>query len=298
MPSGGPRPKYHESVRKAVEDLLGAGAQSSEIEQSLRVSQPWVSELRKLIQTFGTATPTHPSVQGRSRKIHTEAEEGILDFLDDNPTAYLDEIQDFLLTEYQITASVPTVSRCVKKLKLTHKKTTRTNTAQDDTLRARYFARIAGVPANRIVVVDESAANERTLDRRWGWSLKGTPCRVRQSGKRSERWSILPAIGINGYLDYDIFQKMLRRCVKKRGLTLCTYHLISPDLSPIEESFNGLKQWMRRNRALSQSFEGMFEGFFHLAVKLAVTSEDARGYFRSAGISVTEEDQDVDYDEL
>jgi transposase len=169
MPSGGPRPKYHESVRKAVEDLLGAGAQSSEIEQSLRVSQPWVSELRKLIQTFGTATPTHPSVQGRSRKIHTEAEEGILDFLDDNPTAYLDEIQDFLLTEYQITASVPTVSRCVKKLKLTHKKTTRTNTAQDDALRARYFARIAGVPANRIIVVDESAANERTVDRRWGW---------------------------------------------------------------------------------------------------------------------------------
>jgi hypothetical protein len=35
----------------------------------------------------------------------------------------------------------------------------------------------------------------------------------------------------------------------------------SPDLSPIEESFNGLKQWMRRNRTLSASFEGMFEGF-------------------------------------
>jgi hypothetical protein len=34
----------------------------------------------------------------------------------------------------------------------------------------------------------------------------------------------------------------------------------------------------------------MFEGFFHLAVKLAVTPKDARGYFRSARISVTEED--------
>jgi transposase len=47
----------------------------------------------------------------------------------------------------------------------------------------------------------------------------------------------------------------------------------SLDVSPIEESF-------------------------HLAVKLAVISEDARGYFRSAGISVTEEDQDIDYNEL
>jgi transposase len=101
-------------------------------------------------------------VQGRPRKIHTEAEEGILDFLDDNPTAYLDEIQDVLLTEYQITASVPTGSRCVKKLRLTHKKTTPPNTAQDDALRARYFARIAGVPSTRIVVVDESAADVLT----------------------------------------------------------------------------------------------------------------------------------------
>lgn len=42
----------------------------------------------------------------------------------------------------------------------------------------------------------------------------------------------------------------------------------------------------------------MFEGFFHLAVKLAVTAEDARVYFRSAGIIVSKEDQDIDYDEL
>jgi transposase len=166
MPSGGPCPKYHESVRKAVEDLLGAGAQSSDIEQSLRVSQPWVSELRKLIQTFNTATPPHPSVQGRPRKIHTEAEEGILDFLDNNPTAYLDEIQDFLLTEYQITVSVSTVSRYIKKLKLTHKKKTRINTTQNNALRARYFARITGVPVNQIIVIDKFAINERTLDRK------------------------------------------------------------------------------------------------------------------------------------
>ena len=163
-------------------------------------------ELRKLIETFGTAIPPHPSVQGRPRKIHTQAEEGILDFLYDSPTAYLDEIQDLLLTGYQIISSVPTVSRCVKKLRLTYKKISRTKPAQDDALCARYFLRIVGVLANRIVVIDESAPDQGTLDRRLRWSLKGTPCSVRQSGKRSGRWSILPAIGINGYLDYDIFQ--------------------------------------------------------------------------------------------
>jgi hypothetical protein len=55
---------------------------------------------------------------------------------------------------------------------------------------------------------------------------------------------------------------------------------------------------MRRNRALSSSFEGIFKGFFHLIIKLIVTAEDARGYFRSTKISVTKKDQDINYDEL
>jgi hypothetical protein len=117
--------------------------------------------LRKLIEAFGTAIPPHPSIQGQPRKIHTQAEEGILDFLNDNPTAYLDEVADFPLCEYGIQASIPTVWRRMKRLKQSHKKTTRVKTAQEDILRARYFARIAGVPANRIIVVDESATNER-----------------------------------------------------------------------------------------------------------------------------------------
>jgi hypothetical protein len=104
MPSGGPRSKYHESARKTVEDLLRADVRPCEIDRSLQGSHSWVSELRKLIQTFDITTPPHPSVQGRPRKIHTEAEEGILDFLGNNPTAYLDEVQDFLLTRYGIQA--------------------------------------------------------------------------------------------------------------------------------------------------------------------------------------------------
>jgi hypothetical protein len=55
---------------------------------------------------------------------------------------------------------------------------------------------------------------------------------------------------------------------------------------------------MRRNKALSSSFQGMFKGFFYLVIKLAVITEDARGYFRSTGISVTEKDRDINYDEL
>jgi hypothetical protein len=58
--------------------------------------------------------------------------------------------------------------------------------------------------ANQIVL-DESAANERIGDRRWGWSLRRLSYKVMSSNRRLIRWSILPVMGLNGYLDYEIY---------------------------------------------------------------------------------------------
>jgi DDE superfamily endonuclease len=72
-------------------------------------------------------------------------------------------------------------------------------------LREFYRAQVAEILAEEAIFVDESAANERTKDRKRGWSPRGVPCRVTMPNGRSRRWSILPAIGINGYLDYEIY---------------------------------------------------------------------------------------------
>ena len=53
--------------------------------------------------------------------------------------------------------------------------------------------------------MDESAANEHTAHSRYGWSPRGTACRVWYAGRRLRRWSILPALGLNGYIDYDLY---------------------------------------------------------------------------------------------
>lgn len=109
------------------------------------------------------------------------------------------------MEEFDINCSISTVSRCIRRLKLTHKRVARVNCEQDEELRTLYLAKIADFTANQVIFVDESAANERTSDRKYGWSPRGTPYRVRSPGKRSTRWSILPAIGINGYLNFDIY---------------------------------------------------------------------------------------------
>lgn len=208
---------------------------------------------------------------------------------------------------------------------------------RDEELRFLWQSKLTEFRADQLVYVDESASNERTKDRKMGWTTKGMPCRVRMSGKRSKRWSILPAIGMNGYLDYEIYHggfngerfcnfirsllpKMnpypgprsvlvmdnasthhsieLTTMCKEAGVLLEYLPPYSPDFNPIEESFSALKAWMKRNRDLASDFEDYFEGFLHLAILQCSVKRSAKGYFRSAGVDVTEEDFDVDYDTL
>ena len=55
-----------------------------------------------------------------------------------------------------------------------------------------------------MLFLDESAVNERTLDRRKGWAPRGvTPVQILPF-KRSERWSLLLYYGIRGFTCYDL----------------------------------------------------------------------------------------------
>jgi hypothetical protein len=53
---------------------------------------------------------------------------------------------------------------------------------------------------HQLVFLDESACLPRTGDRKRGWSPVGLPCYDIQLLSRSKRWSVLPAIVIDGYL--------------------------------------------------------------------------------------------------
>jgi hypothetical protein len=55
--------------------------------------------------------------------------------------------------------------------------------------------------------LDESAANERTCDRKYGWAPISTPAKLIAPFKRSEKYSILPLYGMNGFITWRIIQK-------------------------------------------------------------------------------------------
>jgi len=76
------------------------------------------------------------------------------------------------------------------------------------------------------VFIDESAANERTLDRKFGWAPVGYPSQEIRPAKRSQRWSILPAYTLDGYITYDIVHgfynaELFNDFIQNKVLPLC-----------------------------------------------------------------------------
>src|SRR5579859_3866320 len=70
-------------------------------------------------------------------------------------------------------------------------------------LRDDWLVQLSQWKSEQMVFVDESAANERTADRKWGWVPIGMPCIFEQALKRTKKWSLLPAY-IEGFLTLGI----------------------------------------------------------------------------------------------
>ena len=51
--------------------------------------------------------------------------------------------------------------------------------------------------ADQLIFLDESALNKRTSDRKYGWAPIGSGYGVARPLKRSERWSVLPALTVD-----------------------------------------------------------------------------------------------------
>ena len=73
-------------------------------------------------------------------------------------------------------------------------------------LRQQYMEKLAGWRADQLIFADESAANERANNRKFGWAPKGITPHEYRLFKRSERWSILTAYTVDGFITWEVLQ--------------------------------------------------------------------------------------------
>ena len=134
--------------------------------------------------------------------------EHVKKYCDNHPTFYLEELQEFLETNFPTVGniSLPTICRALNfDLKLTRKKLTK-NARQALPLEIRtYEAKLRAIyrfPA-QLVFIDETSKDGRDAYRRYARSKKGTKAHVRLPFSRGNRVSILAALNVNGFMCWE-----------------------------------------------------------------------------------------------
>ena len=104
------------------------------------VSSSFVTQQRHRDEAEALGLEEYMLVRGRPPRIHGESLQTVIDFLTDNPTAYIDEICDVLAEEHGLFIGVSTVGKWLKRLKHTHKKVSKINIRRDEELVNHFLA--------------------------------------------------------------------------------------------------------------------------------------------------------------
>ena len=139
----------------------------------------------------------------------------------------------------------------------------------------------------QLVFADESHFNRLTLRRPYAWSKRGERATQYEFSFRGSKYSILPAISLDGIVHLEVLDKAIsgddfrrfvqgllprmnewplpksvlivdnasihkvagiREMVEERGARLVYLPAYSPDFNPIELAFSKIKGWLRANR--------------------------------------------------
>jgi transposase len=314
------RSKLEPHVLEAVLLRIAAGHTNTQIFTETGVWGASIRSKRRSLAYWGQPYAPACIKLGRPTTLRERHRTLLREYLTGRPHAYLEEIQQWLLEELGVEVSISLVWRELKRMNWSRKIASKKAAEQSDALRRVFQARCQqNYTAEQIVAVDESACNERTGDRKYGWGPVGQSVTLSYSMKRSERWSLLPAMTVNGYLAHRIFQgaitaELMEDFLREDVLPHLDagYHVLlmdnasihrspaiaqlclesgiqleylppySPDYNPIEKTFKVLKSWMKRHYQQQEEWLD-FRFFMELAVLNSCYGVNCRTWYRKCG---------------
>ncbi|KAF8508968.1 hypothetical protein JB92DRAFT_2651508, partial [Gautieria morchelliformis] len=127
--------------------------------------------VQRVLQTWdeiGTVLK-EPQKVGRAPLLSTSQVTLLLTLLDQYPAIYLDELQDELQWRYDVSVSLATIWRSLKRLGITSKKLSKSALKRCEESRRAFQLQIADETPERLVFTDECGVNLKVADRLMGW---------------------------------------------------------------------------------------------------------------------------------
>ncbi|KAK7054183.1 hypothetical protein R3P38DRAFT_1486142 [Favolaschia claudopus] len=124
-----------------------------------------------------------------------------------SPDVYLDELREMLENRRGIEVTEATIWRTLKRCGFTVKKLTRDALERSAEKRAAFrYNHGSQYTAEQTVFVDESSFDRRTSIRNHAWALSGRRAIRKCFFVRGRRYSLLPAISLDGMLHVNIVE--------------------------------------------------------------------------------------------
>ena len=176
----------------------------------LGIKKSLVHRTLSLYSKYGTITnPSRYSHSiGRCRLLSSADIAFISTIVQHHNTIYLDELQCELWAKRHKFATLSNLLRTLQRLCITWKVVSSSAAERNEERRAIYMNHIAAevLDSNMFVFIDEAAGDKRTSTHQHGWSMRGVRCCVNKCFVRGTRFSILPAITLDGIVAYDIIE--------------------------------------------------------------------------------------------
>lgn len=159
-----------------IRELWSQGLSNNTVATIIGIGRRTVDKLRLNLNLFNELYLVFVK-RGPIRRLNREQEDFILDYIRDRPTAYLQEIQQFLYNEFEVVLSKQRISEIIKEREFSKKAVYRVAAEQNALLRTDFEEKIKTMPAYRVCCVDESISNQRTSQRKYRFSPINTLCK-------------------------------------------------------------------------------------------------------------------------
>ena len=180
--------------------LIEKGWTSEDIVEALGVSSRSITQWEDNYEQCGRMDP--PTVlRGRPRILTSAMTDDLQEMIKETPSLFLDEIGEFLALYHDQPILTTALHDNLCDLGLTYKLLHRVAAERDDVARAEWLHDIlVNFTADQMVFLDKASKDKHVPLRRFGRSLSGGAAEDCVMLDRGIRYSILPALTVNGYM--------------------------------------------------------------------------------------------------
>ncbi|WP_236140973.1 IS630 family transposase [Nostoc sp. CMAA1605] len=269
--------------QKILDTYLKDGISQRKLAERFGVTLGFIEKLLKQYRETGNIAPK-VRTQQTPPKLNSQQLNVLQEIVEAKNDATLSEIRELLKQKTGITIGISTVDRMLKRMEISLKKKT-LHAAEKDTprvqsLRLQFWLQIRGIPAQKLIFLDEAGAN-LSLDRQSARAKKGERAHGQRPQKRSKNVSIIGAIGLRGvvsqysilgatdgltfeaYISQKLVPKLkkgdyvimdncsihkggdIEKLIESAGAKLIYLPPYSPDFSPIENCWSKIKNALR-----------------------------------------------------